>query len=122
LRPQLADLRRPDEMAGFEPALDLLATARRAGWRVGVFGDYDVDGVTTATILTTYLEALGVEVVARVAHRDTGYGLGVDDARALVEAGAALVVTGDVGTSDIEALEWLRARKIPTIVIDHHQV
>ena len=122
LRPQLADLRRPDEMAGFEPALDLLVTARRKRWRVGVFGDYDVDGVTTATILTTYLEAIGLEVVARVAHRETGYGLGVDDARALVEAGVDLVVTGDVGTSDIEALEWLRARKIPTIVIDHHQV
>lgn len=122
LRPQLADLRRPDAMAGFEPALDLLCTARAKRWRVGVFGDYDVDGVTTAAILTTYLEALGIEVVARVAHRDTGYGLGVEDARALVDAGVDLVVTGDVGTSDIEALEWLRSRRIPTTVIDHHQV
>jgi single-stranded-DNA-specific exonuclease len=122
LRPQLADLRPPEAMAGFEPALELLCTARAKRWRVGVFGDYDVDGVTTAAILTTFLEAIGLEVVARVAHRETGYGLGVEDARALVDAGANLVVTGDVGTSDIEALEWLRARKIPTAVIDHHQV
>ncbi|MCB9566200.1 MAG: hypothetical protein H6710_03115 [Myxococcales bacterium] len=65
LRSRLADLRPPDAMAGFEPALDLLQTAIRRNWRVGVFGDYDVDGVTTATILTTYLEALGVQVVPR---------------------------------------------------------
>jgi single-stranded-DNA-specific exonuclease len=122
LRPALADLRPPDAMAGFEAALDLLCTARAKRWRVGVFGDYDVDGVTTAAILTTYLEAIGIEVVARVAHRETGYGLGVEDARALVDAGVDLVVTGDVGTSDLEALEWLRGRKIPTVVIDHHQV
>jgi single-stranded-DNA-specific exonuclease len=122
LRPQLSDLRPPDAMAGFEPALDLLTTARTKRWRVGVFGDYDVDGVTTAAILTTYLEAIGIEVVARVAHRETGYGLGVEDARALADAGVDLVVTGDVGTSDVEALDWLRMRGIPTTVIDHHQV
>ncbi|MCA9638280.1 MAG: DHH family phosphoesterase, partial [Myxococcales bacterium] len=122
LRSRLADLRPPDAMAGFEPALDLLQTAIRRNWRVGVFGDYDVDGVTTATILTTYLEALGVQVVPRVASRDAGYGFRIDDARALVEAGVQLVLTGDCGTSDHEALEWLRSRGIPSAVIDHHQV
>ncbi len=122
LRPRLADLRRPDAMAGFDATLDLLTTALRNRWRIGVFGDYDVDGVTTATILSSYLEALGAEVVSRVANRDAGYGFGVEDAKALAEAGVELVLTGDCGTSDHEALEWLRQRGIPTAVIDHHQV
>ena len=122
LRPRLADLRPPQGMAGFEASLDLLRTAARDRWRVGVFGDYDVDGVTTAAILTTYLESLGAEVVPRVASRDAGYGFGVADAQALCEAGVDLVVTGDCGTSDHEALEWLRQRGVPTAVIDHHQV
>jgi single-stranded-DNA-specific exonuclease len=122
LRPRLADLRRPDSMAGFDPAIDLLKTALAKGWRIGVFGDYDVDGVTTATILSSYLEALGAEVVSRVADRDSGYGFGIDDAKALAEAGVNVVLTGDCGTSDHEALEWLRQRGIPTAVIDHHQV
>lgn len=122
LDPKLSDLRRPDMMAGFPAALELLEAACRGSARVGVFGDYDVDGVTTATILTTFLEALGVTVVARVAHRSRGYGLGLADARAFVEANVGLLVTGDCGTSDIEALQWLRDRGVHTVVIDHHQV
>lgn len=120
--PRLADLRRPDAMAGFPAALELLQDACRHGLRVGVFGDYDVDGVTTATILTTFLEALGVSVVARVAHRTRGYGLGLADAAAFAEAKVQLVVMGDCGTSDVEALQWLRDRGLRTVVIDHHQV
>lgn len=122
LQPRLSDLRRPDAMAGFPAALELLEDACRRGLRVGVFGDYDVDGVTTTTILTTFLEALGVSVVARVAHRSRGYGLGVADAAAFVEAKVGLVLTGDCGTSDVEALQWLRDRDLHTVVIDHHQV
>lgn len=122
LRPRLADLRKPEGMGGFAAAIDLLRTAWRERWRIGVFGDYDVDGVTTTTILTTYLEALGIEVVARVATREGGYGFSQAEAEALRESGARLVLTGDCGTSDHEAIEWLRVRGIPTIVIDHHQV
>ncbi|MEZ4454309.1 MAG: single-stranded-DNA-specific exonuclease RecJ [Nannocystaceae bacterium] len=122
LRSRLADLRPPQAMAGFEPSLELLQDAVVNRRRVGVFGDYDVDGVTTAAILTTYLEALGVEVVPRVASRDAGYGFGVADAQALAEAGAEVVLTGDCGTSDHEALAWLQTRGIPSAVIDHHQV
>jgi single-stranded-DNA-specific exonuclease len=122
LKPRLADLRSPVGMAGFEPLLELLRAAVRQRWRVGVFGDYDVDGVTTAAILTTFLEALGVEVVPRVASRDAGYGFRVADARALHEAGVRLVLTGDCGTSDHEALAWLHDHGVVAAVIDHHQV
>ncbi|MDC0671517.1 single-stranded-DNA-specific exonuclease RecJ [Nannocystis radixulma] len=122
LRPRMSDLRAPHGMAGFDAAIDLLQTAQQKRLRIGVFGDYDVDGVTTTAILTTYLEALGIDVVARAASREGGYGLQVADARALREAGAQVVLTGDCGTSDHEALAWLQGQGIPTAVIDHHQV
>ena len=122
LAPSLKQLRPPTEMAGFEAALDLLQQAKTEGWRVGIFGDYDVDGVTTATILSGYLEAIGIEVVVRVAHRERGYGFGVADAQALHQSGAKLVLCGDTGTSDIEALGWLREHGVRSVVIDHHQV
>lgn len=122
LSPTLSQIRPPTGMAGFDSALDLLERARDEGWRVGVFGDYDVDGVTTATILGTYLEALGVNVTVRVARRDRGYGFGVDDARTFVEAGVDLVLTGDCGTSDVPALQHLGEAGVRTVVIDHHQV
>jgi len=122
LHPRLSDLRPPTGMAGFEAAIDLLQTAQDKRLRIGVFGDYDVDGVTTTAILTTYLEALGIDVVARAASREGAYGLQVADARALREAGAQVVLTGDCGTSDHDALAWLEGQGIPTAVIDHHQV
>lgn len=121
LDPRLAQLRKPVAMAGFEPARDLLADALERGTRIGIFGDYDVDGVTTATILSTFLEALGGDVVCRVAERDAGYGFGVAAAREFHECGCGLVLTGDCGTSDIEAISWLKERGIPVAVIDHHQ-
>ena len=122
LDPRLRDLSLPGEMAGYAQAIELLLTARRRGWRVGMFGDYDVDGVTTTTILTTFLECLGVEIVPKVASRAGGYGFGLGPAQALHEAGVDLVLTGDCGTSDHEALAWLRSRDVPTVVIDHHHV
>ncbi len=122
LGPKLRDLRPPEQMAGFPAALDLLAWAGRRRVRVGVFGDYDVDGVCTAAILAGFLEAIGLQVVTRVAHRDAGYGLADADADAFAASGVQLVLVGDTGTSDIAALERVRARGMRSVVIDHHQV
>lgn len=122
LEPKLSHLRKPAQMAGFGPALELLSHAIDKGWRVGIFGDYDVDGVTTTTILSTFLECLGVEVSCRVANRDAGYGFTVAAAQAFADAGCQLVLTGDCGTSDHDALSLLESRGVPVVVIDHHQV
>ncbi|RMG99398.1 MAG: single-stranded-DNA-specific exonuclease RecJ [Deltaproteobacteria bacterium] len=121
-RPRLAALRPPNTMADFEEALDLTADAVLRGRRVGIFGDYDVDGVTTTAILAETFEAAGLPVVIEVADRRSGYGFGVERARAMVEAGVRLVVTGDCGTSDVEALSYLRDAGVSTVVVDHHQV
>lgn len=122
LRPRLGQLTPPTSMAGFGEAFELLQWAIKGQKRIGIFGDYDVDGVTTTTVLASFLEAFGAEVVANVATREGGYGFHTDAAKRLADAGADLVVTGDCGTSDHEALGWLEGRDIPTVVIDHHQV
>jgi single-stranded-DNA-specific exonuclease len=122
LQPRLTDLRPPDGIADLDRALDRLVPAVTAGERIGVFGDYDVDGVTTAAVLTTMLRAFGAQVVARVARRSSGYGLSPDDVGHFFDEGCTLVVTGDCGTSDGEAMEICRARGVDVIVIDHHHV
>ncbi len=76
LEPRLADLRRPDGMADLERAIERLVAALGAGETIGVFGDYDVDGVTTAATLTSALRAFGGKVIPRAASRHAGYGLG----------------------------------------------
>ena len=121
MAPTLRQLRDPSTMAGFPQAMSLLETAVTEGWRVAVFGDYDVDGVTSATMVSTFLEALGVDVVVQVAQRARGYGLGLDDCAEFVGASVQLLVVCDCGTSDIEALTFMRERGVNTIVLDHHQ-
>ena len=61
-------------------------------------------------------------MVARAASRDAGYGLGPDDVARFADAGCRVLVTGDCGTSDHEALRAARERGIDTIVIDHHEL
>jgi single-stranded-DNA-specific exonuclease len=122
LNPRLQNLSIPTAMAGYAESIDLLLAARRNKWRVGVFGDYDVDGVTTTTILTTFLEDIGVDVVPHVASREGGYGFNPEAAKSLQQAGVDMVLTGDCGTSDHESISLLNGYGIPTVVIDHHQV
>src|SRR5579871_4897860 len=69
LAPRLADLRPPEGMADLTRALDRLVAALGAGETIGVFGDYDVDGVTTAAVLASTFRALGGRVVPRCASR-----------------------------------------------------
>jgi single-stranded-DNA-specific exonuclease len=122
LAPRLGDLRPPEGMIDLSRALDRIVAALQGGVTIGVFGDYDVDGVTTAAVLTTALRAMGGVVVPRAASRHAGYGLGPDDVERFGAAGCRLLITGDCGTSDHDALAAARARGLDVIVIDHHEV
>jgi single-stranded-DNA-specific exonuclease len=122
LRPRLADLRHPDTIAGFPETVRRLREAVRTRQRIGVFGDYDVDGVTTTALLTSFLRSIDADARPRVASRERGYGFGVADAQWFAAEGCRLIVTCDCGTSDLEAIAAARAEGIDVIVIDHHQV
>jgi len=122
LEPKLAELRPPAGLAGLSRAVDRICRAVCAGEQIGCFGDYDVDGVTTAALVTGFLRRLGVTAWPRVARREAGYGFGVTDAEWFAGRGATLVVTGDCGTSDEAAIRDAAGRGIDVIVIDHHTV
>jgi single-stranded-DNA-specific exonuclease len=122
LEPRLQHLRPPEGMQDLERALERLARALREGHRIGVFGDYDVDGVTSAAVLASALGLMGAAVVPRVASRHMGYGLPAMMIDAFASQGCRLIVTGDCGTSDVEALARAVELGIDVIVIDHHQI
>src|SRR5215470_3349180 len=122
LRPRLGQLRPPAGMAGFAEAVERLCRAVVAGETIGIFGDYDVDGVTSAALLVSFLNAVGTRTTVKVAERHAGYGFGVAQATELADRGARLIVTVDCGTSDLPAIRAARARGIDVIVVDHHQV
>ena len=125
LDPRLSDLRPPEgplPMAGFGLAADRLKRAVIDREVVGIFGDYDVDGVTTCSLLTDFMNRAGATVSPRVARRGDGYGFGKADAHDLAAVGCSVIVTGDCGTSDHETLAQCRSMGIDVIVVDHHQV
>ncbi len=123
LSPMLAEMSRPDAMADRDAAADRLARAARNGERVVVFGDYDVDGLTSTALLTRVLRTLGAEVIPRVASRfDGGYGLSATALARALDDGPAVLVTCDCGTSDHERLAEARRRGVDCVVIDHHKV
>jgi single-stranded-DNA-specific exonuclease len=123
LTPRLAGLTPPDGMADREVAAERIARAIRARERIAVFGDYDVDGTTSAAILADVIEALGGDVVALVASRfDGGYGFSARGLARCLDAGARLIVTCDCGSSDHERIETARRRGVDVVVVDHHLV
>ena len=122
LEPKLGLLRRPEGLADFARAVDRISAAVLRRERIAVFGDYDVDGVTTCAVLAGFLRAAGGTVVARVARRDEGYGFSPAAAAELLAGRPGLVITGDCGTSDQATIATVRAAGVDVIVVDHHTV
>jgi single-stranded-DNA-specific exonuclease len=108
-------------MPNLDVAVERLANACRAGETVAVFGDYDVDGVTSATILVEGLRGLGARPIPYLPHRFTeGYGPNAAAVRWLHGEGATLLVTADCGTSAIEEVAVANELGMEVIVLDHH--
>ncbi len=119
----LRGLRSPESMADRAIAADRLCHAIRTGERIVVFGDYDVDGTTSALILTEIIQALGGDVQALIADRFRGgYGLSGPALDRCLALNPALIVTCDCGSSDHERISRASSLGIDVIVVDHHLV
>lgn len=120
--PRLAALRPPAGLAGMQRAVERICDAVVRGEKIGVFGDYDVDGVTTAALLTSFLRASGATVECAVARRDAGYGFTPAASADFAKRECTLVITGDCGTNDLDAIVAGAAFGIEVIIVDHHTV
>lgn len=121
---RLADMPDPSAMADIERAGSRLLAAIRAGEKVTIYGDYDVDGVTSAATLWLFCrDVLGVELDVYIPHRlREGYGLNLDAIEALADAGTRVLVTVDNGSSAVREITRARERGMDVIIVDHHQV
>jgi len=130
--PEALDAHRAPSIRAFMPdpsifrdmdrAADRLADAVGAGEPVTVFGDYDVDGATSAALLIRLLRDLGLDPRAYIPDRlMEGYGPSGEALVRIAEGGARLIVTVDCGAQAFEALEMARAAKVDVIVVDHHK-
>ncbi|MFH2137914.1 MAG: single-stranded-DNA-specific exonuclease RecJ [Candidatus Omnitrophota bacterium] len=90
--------------------------------KIVVYGDYDVDGLTSCSLLFYALSALGADVSCYIPHRiEEGYGVNLQACAGLKEQKTALVITVDCGISSFQEVEYLNASGIDIIITDHHQ-
>jgi single-stranded-DNA-specific exonuclease len=112
----------PSIFNDMDSAADRIAQAILAGERITVFGDYDVDGATSAALLVRLLRSLGYEAGAYIPDRLLeGYGPSGEALVRLGEEGSSLIVTVDCGAMAFEALAAAREAGIDVIVVDHHK-
>ena len=123
LNPQLRQLSDPFELPDMDAAVERLVAAIGRHERIVVYGDYDVDGVTSSALLMRVLRDAAADVDSFLPRRmDEGYGLSqAGVARCLKEHDPRLVVAVDCGTSSIHEIADLKRRHIDTIVLDHHE-
>ena len=121
LRPLLSELDAPDALAGMARATERVLDAVRGGETILVHGDYDVDGIAGATLLTRWIRRIGGNAVPFVPHRvRDGYDLGAAGIAAAREAGAGLIVTVDSGIRAHGAVAEANAAGLDVIITDHH--
>lgn len=116
------DCHDPWEMVDMERATDRLWQAIRNKERILVWGDYDMDGLSSTAILVMVLKSLGADVTPYLPHRlEEGYGLSLEVLKSLVNEFDVLV-TVDCGISNHEEIAWLAQQTKAVIVVDHHKI
>jgi len=112
----------PSHLKGMDSAADRLCRAVMAGEKIGIFGDYDVDGSTSSALLARYLKAVGIATQIHIPDRlEEGYGPNAEALLGLGRGGASLIVTVDCGATAHEPLAAAAAAGLDVIVADHHE-
>ena len=112
----------PMLMRDMDKAVERIQRAIAGGETVAVFGDYDVDGITSTVLLMDYLKSCGVKCLRYIPRRiEDGYGLSRDAIQGLHDQGATLMVTVDCGITGNEEVSFARSLGMDVVVTDHHE-
>ncbi len=121
-RPQLAHTHDPFLFADMEKACDRILSAIKSGEHITVYGDYDVDGVTSTVLMVKVLRALGAKCDYYLPNRLTeGYGVSSDSIKQIAQSETTLLITVDCGITAIDEVKQASSLGIDTIITDHHE-
>ena len=109
-------------LKGMKEAVERIRLAIANREKIAVFGDYDVDGITSTSLVTDYLRSRGLEVTPYIPNRnEEGYGLNIEALKAFHEEGISLVITVDCGITACEEAKEAKACGLDLIITDHHE-
>lgn len=122
LNPKRSDFYNPFEMPDMEIAVQRIIEAIENKEKIIIYGDYDVDGITSVTVLKSFLQERGIEVAEYIPNRlKEGYGLNKAAVEEIAKQDNKLMITVDCGISAIEEVEYASQLGIETIITDHHE-
>ena len=122
LEPTRNDFYDPFLLPDMEIAVPRIINAIENKEKIVIYGDYDVDGITSISVLKKFLEDRGLEVSEHIPNRlDEGYGLNKEAIDEINKSGCKLMITVDCGISGLEEVEYANSLGIETIITDHHE-
>ena len=122
LNPTRNDFHDPYLLPDMEKAVDRIVTAIKNKEKIVIYGDYDVDGITSITVLKSFLEERGLQVDQYIPNRlEEGYGLNKPALEEIASKKYDLMITVDCGISAIEEIDYANSLGIQTIITDHHE-
>src|SRR5215210_4234868 len=119
---------RPDSLPftafpNIEPAVVRIHEAIRNNEMICVWGDFDVDGQTSTTVLVQTLQALGANVVYYIPIRGKeSHGVHIETLKPIIANGAKLILTCDTGITAYEAIDYANSRSVDVVITDHHDL
>jgi len=122
LNPTRKDFHDPFLLPDMDKAVDRIIKAIENKEKVIIYGDYDVDGITSITVLKKFLEERGIEVAEHIPNRlEEGYGLNIESIKEIAKDNYTLMITVDCGISGLEEVKYAKELGIETIITDHHE-
>lgn len=123
LHPTRKDFHDPFQMPDMKKAIDRILQAKQNQEKVIIYGDYDADGITSITVLKSFLQDIGMQVDEYIPNRlEEGYGLNELAVKKIAEQKYSLMITVDCGISAVKEIAYAHSLGIETIVTDHHEV
>ena len=121
-RPSLSDLHNPYLMKDMDKAVSRIEKAIKNGENILVFGDYDVDGTTAVSLVSSYLKSFYPNVATYIPDRyDEGYGISYKGIDYADDNGISLIIALDCGIKSIDHVAYANAKNIDFIICDHHR-
>lgn len=123
LFPKLSDLHNPFLLKDMDRAVSRIAQAIANGEKIVIYGDYDVDGLTSTALIYHFLHGLTPHIDCYIPNRiHEGYGLNIEAVKRIATKGFTLMITTDCGISNCEEIAFARDLGLDVIVVDHHKV